>query len=207
MSFLKYLYACCDSLAKKLGLNRPQWGTSQQWREWEASQKAIRPIRYWTWYYAQEAVMWAEIWLVDKPNRLHSWLYCALTGAHVMKSKSIKLGDWEEFDVKLLHCCFDEIVDFVEIECASMMEGKGWKAGFEYLKVTEDYETMALYNWWKHERPERIEPHELVEYDENFNEKPGSISCDDYERIEKDQWDEDTEMLIRLIRHRGRIWT
>jgi hypothetical protein len=49
-------------------------------------------------------------------------------------------------------------------------------------------ETLALYYWWKEERPKRYEASCTMEQ-------------------EQEQEDEDTDMLIRLVKLRRYLWT
>jgi hypothetical protein len=93
-------------------------------------------------------------------------------------------------------------------------------------------ETYALYTWWKEERPNRPDPMDASGWS-NYCEKrrEDAKACDDeswcsffqYEsnedkklstqileicnKMEQQQADEDTEMLIRLIKLRSSLWT
>lgn len=91
-------------------------------------------------------------------------------------------------------------------------------------------ETKALYTWWKEERPKRPEPMEISGWSDYCEEKSKEatargdemwIGCNqdasDRERsskileichkIEEEQDEEDTAMLIRLIKIRHHLWT
>lgn len=88
-------------------------------------------------------------------------------------------------------------------------------------------EILRLYEWWKKERPNRPDPMDASGWSEYCEKKRqgadpdddlGWISCNsnDEERrkildlchkMEKEQEDEDTEMLIRLIKIRSSLWT
>lgn len=86
-------------------------------------------------------------------------------------------------------------------------------------------ETLILYRWWKHERPNRPDPSdasgwsELCEKKRNTAEDCGipfintakdEHACsilDIYSEMEKEQEEEDTAMLIRLIKIRQHLWT
>lgn len=107
----------------------------------------------------------------------------------------------------------------------------------EYGKPTQQaekaIEILALYNWWKNIRPTRLDPHDasgwtafceakrilrkkeededdfdILGLDETPEQKAFSRKAlDECGRIEKEQEDEDTEMLIRLIKVRNGLWT
>ena len=92
-------------------------------------------------------------------------------------------------------------------------------------------EILALYNWWKVKRPQRPDPTEASGWSAYCEEKQRKsqdpaddlswIDCDQDEadreyasnileisrKMEQEQEDEDTEMLIRLIKIRGSLWT
>lgn len=90
-------------------------------------------------------------------------------------------------------------------------------------------EILALYKWWKEERPKRPDPHKISGLDE-YHEKnrQQTKECSDnflwssakYKRgdecanllnlchkIEQEQYEEDTAMLIRLVKIRQSLWT
>lgn len=63
-----------------------------------------------------------------------------------------------------------------------------------------------LYHWWVYERPNRCNPYQDPWYEEiksNF----GDEYYKEIHRIEKMYEEEDTKMLIRLIKIRGSMWT
>jgi hypothetical protein len=93
------------------------------------------------------------------------------------------------------------------------------------LSAKEQYE---LYNWWKNVRPLRPDPYdasgwtELCEKRRGTNKEPlSSFWCDQTDedraethkalnlcnQIEQQYFNEDTEMLIRLIKIRANLWT
>jgi hypothetical protein len=130
-----------------------------------------------------------------------------ITKTHALTSK-LKKGTWYDFDERVLHCLFDELVNFVENEAGmSMLEDwtrltqkdYGWKdddprCNEPCLQAVYAKETIELYRWWKEVRPKRKDP---------WDERDGSDSI----RLEREQEDEDTEMLIRLVKIRGALWT
>lgn len=107
------------------------------------------------------------------------------------------------------------------------------QAGLDYLKWESELtdggvnqaeyakEIIELYNWWKNIRPNRPDPYEISGWNE-LNTKCADIDFDNrtkeqneeqrkvFEKvneIEEQYWNEDTEMLIRLIKVRGGMWT
>jgi len=129
---------------------------------------------------------------------------------HALTSK-LKRGQWYDFDERLLHCMFDGLVDFVECEAGmrslewqtTLTAGKEW----HYLESDPKYndpiqqaldakEIISLYKWWKDIRPQRPDPYDQEELD--------SMDC---VQMEQDQMDEDTKMMVRLVKIRGSMWT
>lgn len=186
-----------------------------------------------------------------------------ITKTHYLKT-DLKPGKWHEFDTRILHGLFNELVDFVEIEQAWMnvvfdkekkkqYQTPFWRkfiqrwrnpeAGIEHLEWASNLmldeswgiektnplygslshqaesarEILKLYNWWKFERPQRPDPYEVT----NFTKYASSLkslsvsswtkelqeASEEIDRLEKKYFDEDTEMLIRLIKIRNHLWT
>jgi len=90
-------------------------------------------------------------------------------------------------------------------------------------------ETRALYNWWKNERPNRTDPHDASGWSSYCDErsKEDELCGEDFlsfdteqsdddkssellkicRKMEEDQDEEDTAMLIRLVKVRHSLWT
>jgi hypothetical protein len=79
-------------------------------------------------------------------------------------------------------------------------------------------EILELYKWWKEERPKRPDPHDASGWSEYCDRKKNifAINKDDSKakeiletlsKMEQDFEDEDTNMMIRLIKVRHRLWT
>ena len=272
-------YWSCSRFADWLrGTPKPIAGTSQEWNVWKKKAQA-KKTRYWLAEEALDAVQSCVRWPVEFVNDIlhyisNRWVY----QTHKLSSR-LKPGQWHEFDSRILHCLFDELVNFVEVEQAQdclWMSGekhqneKGfvqrilftvgrWRRpelGLEYLrwaadlKNDEDWidkddpafgkptmqalvaqETLALYTWWK-ERPNRPDPMDasgwtvhcgerhkeavdrgedslfLFEIDESEEDREQTRKTSELcHKMEQEQEDEDTEMLIRLVTIRKGLWT
>jgi hypothetical protein len=77
-------------------------------------------------------------------------------------------------------------------------------------------EILQLYQWWKHTRPNRPDPDEIsgwskyCEQKSTINKIDEDVSRDILNacfKIEKEYEEEDTQMLIRLIKIRSYLWT
>ena len=95
--------------------------------------------------------------------------------------------------------------------------------GFSEQQINGAKETLALYRWWVEIRPCRQDPMEAsglgaifdatlaagIDFmSERFERSPEYWACSERNsKIENQYEDEDTEMLIRLVKHRGECWT
>lgn len=140
-------YWTCTKFADWIrGTPKLRVGTSAQWKEWRLTAEQAHPTRYWiaeeglsmlqdVVYYIPEKIRDLEWYLqnrfVDKPH--------ALT-AH---PRDIKPGEYADLSTRLLHCSFNELVNFVECE-------KAWMYAISYPKALDamgisSYETISLY--------------------------------------------------------------
>jgi len=118
-----------------------------KWDEWYQEQKKKRPIRYWL---AEEGLSKLQDFLFFPIDIYTETRYYVenrwITKTHYLKT-GLKPGHYYEFDYRVLHALFNELVDFIEIEYAylakwSLKEGnKNYKfkhgrsveAGVDYL--------------------------------------------------------------------------
>lgn len=278
---MKSTYWSCSKFADWLrGTPALRSGTSKEWSDWKKKAKE-KPVRYWL---AEEGLDYLQnfiCWPAHRMNDLRFYINNRwITKSHALTS-NLKRGQWNDFDDRLLHSVFDELVNFVEIELAWMQvvfsdeERKKYKtpwyrtifrmrswrcpeAGLAHLdwaaglKHDEDWidkndptygqptfqalaaqEMYTLYNWWKNERPNRPDPHDASGWSSYCDEqsKEAELRGDDADfsmfntdtdeidkqrkrnildichDMEKDQDEEDTAMLIRLVKVRHSLWT
>ena len=133
-------YWSCSKFADWLrGTAKPRAETSKGWRLWNKAAKETHPIRYWIVEegldYAQNFVNWPSDRLNDVRYYINNrWIHTT----HGMMSRSLEPGKWHEFETRLLHSTFDQLVDFVEIEQA-------WHHVMWDEKAREKYQTP----WWQ----------------------------------------------------------
>jgi len=100
------------------GVEKPHSLSLTGWKTWEKSSKKSRPIRHW---FAEELLDYLQDTWMFIPNQLHKAAYYInnrfVEKRHYLKTR-LKAGAWHEFDERLLHGAFEELVDFVEIEKA-----------------------------------------------------------------------------------------
>ena len=245
------------------GTPRPTYATLDEWDEWQDKAKTANPVRHWL---AEE--------LLNKLQNIVCWPKDKLWGArcyavnrwvdktHYMKT-NLEPGQWHEFENRLLHGMFTELVDFVEVECALFTTG-GWgdkhdhptappkwrrwfrtwrssELGVQYFReqIAENSsfqfnsglapdasgkEVLELYFWWTCHRLYRPEPLDASGWSEyNRWREVNKVGMDSYvepytqarihaildlsHKIEKNYEDEDTEMMVRLVKLRKYLWT
>lgn len=113
-------YWSCTKFANKIrGTPKPSSATMEDWDNWKETAKANHPIRYWI---AEEGLDKIQTFIrlpITCWNNIRYYINNRfITKTHTLTSKSLKKGKWHEFEDRILHCMFDELVNFVEIETA-----------------------------------------------------------------------------------------
>lgn len=234
--FAAWIRATFGTIAK------PEAETWEGWNVWRDNYKAKHKVVYWVTEKLlnkiQNFVMFPyDLWdmfRVYVRNRF-------IDKSHIVKT-DLEPGVYHDFDSKILHGVFTELVDFIECEKAWMLvvfdkdapERKDFpfwslnrwlrfgsfrnpEAGIKYLEweislsdgsdedkangmYTQSFaakEQLELYNWWKH-----THPNDLYNLDNNKTLTFEQQRLEE-ERIHK----QEEEMLIRLIKIRGSLWT
>jgi len=114
-------YWSCSKLADKIrGTMKPGSLELGKWEEWEELAKTNHPVRYWIVEEGMDAVQKFINWPADQINNVRYRLNNRfVAGTHQLTSR-LKRGEYHELDERILHCIFDELVNFVEIEKAWM---------------------------------------------------------------------------------------
>jgi len=112
-------YWSCSKFADALrGTPKPEAASSAGWREWKEIAKTAHPVRFWL---AEEALDKIQDFVRYPLDRLYDIKYYILnrwvTKTHALTS-NLKRGGYYEVDTRIMHCLFDELVNFVEIEKA-----------------------------------------------------------------------------------------
>jgi hypothetical protein len=126
-------------LRNKLNIDKPYalpWGGFEKW---EAELKAKRPLAYFLTETLPDMLEYPAKWTVDPFNEVRYYFRNRfVTKTHYIAT-GLAPGKWYEFDSRVLHGLFTELVDFVEIEKAGHMVAWSHKA------ETEKYNMP----WWK----------------------------------------------------------
>jgi hypothetical protein len=224
-----------------------EWG---KWDEWDKEQKKIRPWRFWLSDTVLPKIQNIVYFPYDAYNTVKTYIRNRyFDKIHYLKT-GLKPGGYYDFDTRILHGLFNELVDFVEIELSHLSKwstnkkykfknGRCIEAAYDYfdwstnLKYDESYGTSKedehygrltdqaknmrkvkkLYEWWKNTRPNRVNPYsdpQLGDIEDICDNKKHKNKKKLYEQAyqkEIDQQNEDTKMLIELIKIRDSLWT
>lgn len=114
---MKTRYWTCSKFADFLR-GTPKGGakTAEEWEQWEISAEKAHPFRYWLADTALDKVQDVVTWPVRKLYDVkYHLLNRYVTRTHALTS-SLAVGQWHEFDQRMLYCLFDELVNYVEVE-------------------------------------------------------------------------------------------
>jgi hypothetical protein len=206
---------------------KPHAATSEQWQSWKANAKAANKTMFWI---VEELLDSAQSAFFLPHNAYKSVkIYIRnrfISKTHVLQTK-LSPGLWHEVDTRILHGLFETLVNFVEVEKASMQRttnyfnkesSKGFTSkelGLQYLAwetslLNEDgsktfqaiaaEETIRLYTWWTEKRLKRKDPY-AYKVDYNIQDIIASSKLEELEE------QEDTDNLIALIKIRTSLWT
>jgi hypothetical protein len=226
-----------DRIRGWFGITVPHSLSSDGWDEWHDNLKRTKPFGFWVTetLRSQCSYLW-HYTLGRFPNPRRFWLNAVCQGSHVLRTR-LPLGEYQEVDTRMLHGCFEALVDFVEVECANHY----------FLCGSEDAEKSFNPPWWMKHRSLRWRtwrcPEAGVAYldwcmsldDPNGNETVSTNQAHQariifklylwwkYERpqrpdpyacystnsmtIEQDQASEDDDMLVLLVKTRRYLWT
>lgn len=161
--------------------NKPTALGWEEWKEWEKQSKKNYPIRY----FLSETLfikiaIFKQHFIKDPIYFLKCFFWYRY---NIIRIRTLPVT-WNDRDDVLLHGVFQILTDFIEKEkpfekfvTKNSLNKKDWD------------ELKEIYCWWQL----RIES----------TKNDGNKHWDE----EKRQWEKDTEMLIRLIKVRGLMWT
>lgn len=112
-------YWTCTKFADIIrGTKKISAGSAVQWDNWKAYAKSAHPVRFWL---AETGIRTLENTVFFIPKIVSEIKYYIrnryITKTHTLTS-NLKKGSWYEFDTRVLHCLFDEFVNYIEVECA-----------------------------------------------------------------------------------------
>lgn len=220
--FAKYILS-------KFNIPAPIAMTMQEWNEYEEKYRNSTPYKIVKifnkiqnfFYFPFDVILSCKVYLKNR------FLY----KTHLLKT-GLEPGLYHEFEDKVLHGVFNELVDFIEIEKASCnfdfeetfkerhFSIRNSKKGLDYLnwEINQSHsesqqqsakQQLELYLWWKEERPKRD-----ISFPKVARGKMWSHFSEE-DRKAAEEWrnkmdfffEEDTEKLTQLIKIRQTLWT
>lgn len=114
-------YWSCSKFANWIrGSDKPNSLSGLGWKNWRKESQKAHPFRFWL---AEEFLSHAQDFVNWPMNRLYGIKYYLInryvSRTHAMTS-NLSRGQWHEFEERMLHSLFDELVNFVEIEQAHL---------------------------------------------------------------------------------------
>ena len=223
----RFNYWTCSKFADFIrGEKKPYALEWHKWGEWKDQQKKKRPIRFWLSDTLLDKLQDFFYFPYDVYSNVKSYVRNRwIDKTHYLKT-GLKPGDYHEFDTRILYGLFNELVDYVEIELAHLSKwdrtksykfnnGRCVEAAYDYFEWVNNLQKESdkiqkencikireLYEWWTKQRPNRDNPLTSITA-ESHDEKYYKLIHD----IEQDYYNEDTEMLIELIKIRNGLWT
>lgn len=133
-------YWCCTPFADKLrGTAKPGAATAEAWDQWYIEASAAHPVRYWL---AEEGLGKVQDF-ITWPRRKVSDVRHYITNRFVSKThaltSNLERGKYYEYEHRLLHCVFQSLVDYVEVEEAWCQVSWG--------DATKKYKSTRRF-WW-----------------------------------------------------------
>ena len=92
--------------------------TAKEWDAWHRMSKKTHPTRYWIAETALDSIQNFIYLPIDIYDEIRYYISNRFTVRTHTLTSNLERGKWYEFDRRLLHCLFDELVNFVEIEQA-----------------------------------------------------------------------------------------
>jgi hypothetical protein len=230
----------CSKFANWIrGEDKPHALEWSKWTEWKNEQKKQRPFRYWLSDTFLRKLQNVVYFPVDVYYTIKTYIRNRYIDKIQYLHTGLKAGEYYDFDHRLIHALFNELVNFVELELSSSMrwdsnkkykfvKGRCQEAQDDYFRwanhlkhqgrLTEQAKASRkikeLYEWWKYLRPQRVDPYSSSEFSYDIDEildnkqikQKQKVYKKSYE-LEQEHDDEDTKMLIELIKIRNHLWT
>lgn len=117
------------------------------------------------------------------------WNFSIRDPKNIVRIPTLYRGHWIDADLRLLHAAFTLLVEYVEKEQGGVSDYQKYidelnaEPGNCRGQVEAEKELLFLYQWWKQQNYE------------------------DWEGSRRETYTKNTQMLIRLCRARGRMWT
>lgn len=220
------------------GSQKPHALEWHKWDEWHNDQRSKRPFRYWLSENFLNRLQNMVYFPLDVYHTIRVYIRNRFIDKIQYLNTKLTPGEYYDLDHRILYGLFNELVDFVELELAHLskwdkdkkykfVKGRCQEAQDDYFKwannlkqdgkLTEQAKASRkikeLYEWWKNDRPNRIDPLGdpiLGDTDDILDNKKFKKKQKLYEKayqLEQEYDEEDTKMLIDLIKIRHHLWS
>ena len=99
------------------GTKMPPHETLEGWKSWKQQAMLAHPFRYWFVESLIPKVARTTLLPLAALSSFKYYLYNRFVAkTHTLTSRSLQKGIYHELDTRILHCLFDELVNFVECE-------------------------------------------------------------------------------------------
>lgn len=117
-------YWSCTKLADYIrGNTKPQVASASKWIDWEESAKESKPVRYWlaeTGLDSLQEIVYSPVTAVAAVRSYVSNRFISCAHACTASPQDITPGSWCDTGYRFMPCMFNELVNFVETEIASV---------------------------------------------------------------------------------------
>jgi hypothetical protein len=227
-----YKIAIClpNYIKEKLNIKQIRVGTTNDFKNYDEWLKNNHPYMFWFENVFCDKLQNIVCYPYEVYSNIRSYLHNRfISKPHILNTK-LPVGQWYDYDTRLLHGAFESFVDYVEKEVATMSKwsqdkedkdkaksenwgNREWAIYYLDWEITQTHESQAehakikkmLYLWWKDVYNKRPDMYANVEIKGSLLESNydfSSIHKEEERRIK-----EDTDMLIELVKIRGGCWT
>jgi hypothetical protein len=106
-------------LQKKMGITKPMYMEFGGWAKWHTENKNKNKLAYWMTETLPSKIDWVFDLLIDPINEGKYYLVNRFVIKTHTLPTNLKKGAYWDSGTKMLHGCFDTLVDFIEVECAN----------------------------------------------------------------------------------------
>lgn len=114
----------------------PTATTMEGWDQWHKDSSAASPFLYWLldngYHSFRRTILYPFTLFINVVHHIRNRF---ITKSHLMKT-GLKPGQWHEFETRLIHGMFNELVEFVEVELANMQRICG---EYQYIPKYQRY--------------------------------------------------------------------
>ena len=139
---MRSTYWSCTKFADAIrGTPKPHVLEMEEWNSWHLAAKTSHPYRYWIAETLLDSIQDVINFIPDKITDVLYYINNRwVTKSHYMKT-GLNPGEWYDYDSRIINALFNELIDFVEIECA-------------WHNVCWDKQQRNIYSvpWWTRHR-------------------------------------------------------